>query len=992
NTHPQTLAAARAAAVEELVRHARKLKTTGTKALGNGVLARWAADLCWELTRDAPALRAKYLATLDQACAAHEPDYKTVLQAVRKTMNSATVAASAASGNSNDKQDPAAVMRDIAVRAARILTGLAAQAGFKDLKGPEPPDLGSLPAAARQARAKLRGKIDKLRGEPLTLEQLDKMTPREREDFTRRHRTWANPAIAVSPNARYVIQTVCGFETLLGVAETIEMHHARLANWFGKDPFKNRQGLVRIVPESMGLESEGAPYWWAGGFQARDLTTVKFSWGKIGDLGHTLTHELTHRFDGTLFPFQASWLVEGKAVWTGGGYGRAEETDFLPRLLQTRGPVDAYLKGYGRTDQLRKLIEGTIDDYRDNYSAGYALWVYLWTWKANGKPLYKSRLGHYMSQGRAGQKKKLAWFVTHFADGKAGRPKDLQEFANKFSEFLNGCYKASWGESVAWMSRYRRGRPRGARRRLVMDQPTWIWSRTHAEPWFGQRHAQNAGHLLAQVGHTREAAAALCWSLRTDGWDAPAARLLLKLLAKHGFKDAAWVVGYEVERRHSERTPRTLGPAPMLSVLPKLRMFQKQLRDVSRKCFEQQQVLAARALAEEYNRLGRHSGTKPITLPALAEDVSPFYPLTDPAERLGLFGWDEGGLTRYEERRRPGNWYETDDGDLHVGRKRPRKDSGLLDRRAYQRDAFVRTREWQQAGDYVFRTRVHFTTSFVSGALVLGYTRRDRNIRMSFRAGNFMYSIGRSEDKTEIERVSLSLQGLWDRDGHLYTTWRGRIKFEKPRSHFDLEVRVSGPTATVFVNKELQFSYSTPDLSPIEGYIGFAMGHGAVRLQQPTVQRLDRRNLKPPQRTEPEDLSEAIGQPIAGIPTHRDGTIVVWLPMEESVSMLEAPIESALRRLGRLLKNPLHYPQKWVVALPKNTDKEQLAAIKKAVDRHGKGRFTFVTHQRKEPFSRCAWALFVDGAGALRTAYPLPPRGRTAGPVRTWARRYRGRE
>jgi len=994
NVYAPTLAAARAAAVEELLRYAQKLKTTGNKSLGNGVLARWATDLAWALMRDAPALRAKYLANLEGICRSHEPDYKTVLQAVRRAMMSAAAAANAAgsggTGNgNNNKQDAASLARDIAIRAARILTGLGAQARFKDLKGPRPPDLGSLLDAARQVLAKLREKINKVKGEPLTIEQLQKMTSDQREAFTRKHATWANPGIAVSPNARYLIQTVCGFETLLGVTETIEMHHQRLANWFGKDPFKSRQGLVRVLPESMGLESEGAPFWWAGGFQRGDLTTVKFSWGNIGGLGHTLTHELTHRFDGTIYPFQSSWLVEGKAVWTGGGYGRAEETGFVANYLQLRGPLDAYLAGYGGVRKLTKLIEGTIDEYRDNYSAGYALWVYLWTWTKNGKPLFKSKLAHYMSRGRAGQKRKLDWFVSHFADGKNRRPKDLPEFAKGFSSFLHGCYQQSWRERVPWMSRYVRGGLKRGRTRLVMDQPTWIWSRTHAEPWFGQRHAQDAGHLLAQVGRTREAAAALCWSLRTDGWYPESGKLLAQLLHKHGFKDAAWVVEYEWARRRADAD--LPAAAPMLAALPKLRIFQKQLKNISRRCFEARQVLAARALAEEHNRLGRHSGTAAIPLPAPSNTKSKHYPLMDPAERLGLFGWDESGLTGYEKRRVRSLWYTTDDGDLHVGRKRPRKDSGLLDRRAHQRDAFVRTREWQQPGDYVFRTRVHFTTSFVSGAIVLGYTRRDRHLRLGFGAGNFMYAIGRSEEKTKIERMRLSLRGLWDRESPLRSRQGAGIQFETPASHFDLEVRVSGAVATVLVNKQLQFVYSTPDLSPIEGYVGVAMGHGAVRLQQPTVQRLDRRNVTPPHLGEPETMIEAIGKPLANIPTHPDGTIVVWLPVEESMSLIEDPIVSSLRRLKRLLQNPLHYPQKWVVAVPKNTDKKDVANIRKLIDKRAKGRFTWITHQRNKPFDRCAWGLFVDGDGVLRAASPLTPRGRTPGSIRGWARKYRAR-
>ena len=59
-------------------------------------------------------------------------------------------------------------------------------------------------------------------------------------------------------------------------------------------PFDGRRGVARIVPEVDDLETEGAPYWWAAGFQSGDRTTVRFSWGTIPGLGRTLTHELTH--------------------------------------------------------------------------------------------------------------------------------------------------------------------------------------------------------------------------------------------------------------------------------------------------------------------------------------------------------------------------------------------------------------------------------------------------------------------------------------------------------------------------------------------------------------------------------------------------------------------------------------------------------------------------------------------------------------------------
>ena len=85
------------------------------------------------------------------------------------------------------------------------------------------------------------------------------------------------------------------FHDIPGI-ETVEDHHRRLAAWNGVDPFVDGRGIVRVEPGYDGVETNGVPYWWAAGFQRGDLTVLRFAWGSIEGLGHTLTHELTHGF------------------------------------------------------------------------------------------------------------------------------------------------------------------------------------------------------------------------------------------------------------------------------------------------------------------------------------------------------------------------------------------------------------------------------------------------------------------------------------------------------------------------------------------------------------------------------------------------------------------------------------------------------------------------------------------------------------------------
>ncbi|MCA8956064.1 MAG: hypothetical protein KDC87_08315, partial [Planctomycetes bacterium] len=776
--------------------------------------------------------------------------------------------------------------------------------------------------------------------------------------------------------------------TLLGAAQTVEMHHARLANWLGKDPFENRQGLVRIVPASDGLESEDSPFWWAGGFQAGDRTTVMFHWGSIAGLGRGLTHELTHRFDGRLFAFLPSWMVEGRAVHTGAAYGRCEDRKFLDRYLDVGAATTAFVKGYGGEQKLRTLIEGKLDDYRDNYTAGYALFVFLSSWRVDGQLRYAARLPGFM-RGRGGRTQPLKWFTSCFVDGKDGRPAELAAFAKEFHDFLHGCYQWGWGNAPAWHANYeqRRQAPAPARRAMVNDEPTWVWVRDRAEPWFGQEHAARAGLLLAELGQNGPAIAALSWSLGTDDWQPRPARELRWLCKAAGHRSVAWIVGHELARRGWGDAPS--GEVPLLASLPRLRAYLALLDEGARVAATKPAPAVARALLAERNSLAGRLGVAPAPLPP-STPPTPFQPLDREPHALALHGYVESGLTGYEERRAPGLWYVTDSGDLHVGRARPRKDSGLLDRTAHQRHAFTHSAEWFGPGSYVLKTRVHFTTSFVSGAVVLGYSRRDRNIRLGFSAGDFLYSIGRKQDVAKTRSVRLSVRGTWRREGQFRDDSPStNVEFDQPTSHFDLEVRVQGATARVYAQGKFRFAYTTPDLSPIFGSIGFAMSQGAVRLQTPTVQPgVEGIAL------ESADPSLLYGVRLPGVPCHPHGALVVWLPKDNGPQEVDEPFDHerwllvAMRRMRRFASDKLSYPQPIVVMVPARLDKSQKSELVRVAKQNGADQV--LEHQLGKPFVESVYGMYVDAWGGVRVCVDLVREG-TGHPtaLNGWARRSR---
>lgn len=982
------LAAQRAAAITELARFVDKQKPTGKQNAARALLVRWAGELLLEAGRGAPAAVAAVAAPVAKTTAAFVPDHDTVFTALSRVMARTLPPANATAPTTGPAVDAAAI-DDRRVRAARILVGLRRQGAFKDLQGPAAPDLGKFADDAQQLLDAQREQA-LAAGKVWSIDELAAMTPEQAAQFTQSHRDWHRPGIAMSTTGRYRIETICGHSTLLGVARTVEQHHARLVDHFGSDPFLQRLGVVRIVPESSDLETEGAPYWWAGGFQGGDRTTLRFAWGDLPGLGRGLTHELTHRFDGVLRPFLPSWYGEGHASWTGGHYAHTKDPKFVDDYLQTGTPAHTYYKGYADRRKFEELLTGKVEDYRDNYFAGYSLYAFLRSFPP-GQPRYRTALATFEKNARAGQKDPLGFFTATFCDGKEGRPATFDELFTQWQSFVRGCYE--WlddkKQGNEWVARYGQlGKPEhGA---LVMDEPTWSWARTRAEPFFGQDHAAAALLLLHEVGDHDGAIAAGVWSLTVDGWRPDTATALLASLRATKAPDAAAAAAAVVALARA-RFPQLEVPGDgtaLLAALPKTKALLDALATRTTALAAVPAKAAAATTLDDHFRLARL-----FSLPRLAgEDHAP-----PPLPRhLAAHGLDETDLIDFHDRRVKGLWYTTPEGDLHVGREKPRDATGTLDRYAHQRDAFVHGVEWQAPGDYVLRGRVHFTTSFVSGAIVFGHTRRDRDLRLGFSSGDFDYATGRSEQNGASGRVGFWLRGRWERDQQLPDTGPNQgVELHAGQSWFDYEIRVQGPRATVLINGEPLLRYAEHDGTPIEGQVGFAMGMGAIRVQCPTVQRLDSASssfvgldLATPT-TAP--LDQLMQLPTRGVPRGPNGTIVLLLP-----KLADAPADEgligALMQAAKLLRTPLEFPQSWVLAVPRGTPADVVAAATRAIQELRDGPLPVVEHAQGKPFDgREPWFLFVDAQGVLRaTALTGDPDLHTK--VQAWARKFRDRQ
>ncbi len=969
---PAALTKARVEALGELRRFASERDQSASKKPAERLVADWARRLALDLARPVAHADESLRKELSPLLEAGTREHRPVIAALERLLKSALARGDTA----------------ISMRAARSLHGLAVQADFKDLKGPRPTGMGSVRAKAGAALARARGQQREQSPEPWSVEDLEWLTSVEGEAFTRSHDSFAYPGTALSPQEWYRVETDCGFETLLGVATTIELHHQRLAGWYGEDPFMGRPGIVRIVPEPNGLEAEGAPFWWAGGFQGGDTTVMRFAQGNIEGLGHGLTHELTHRFDGALFPGQPSWLTEGKAVWTGSAFGPSTDETFVANHANFNTIQGVWIDGWGQAEKLETLISGTMEDYRDNYAAGYCLYVYLNTWEQDGVRLFQSALRDFMLGGRSRRAEPLDYFEQHFCDAEEGRPEDFETFAEGYEVFLRGFW---WKDRAEWTRRYTQSTPRTPSQPFVYDEPTWTWQRNRAEPFFGQDQARVAARVLLDAGKDKDALRALLWSLGVDGREPRCLRWLAEILPGLGADDAAWVAQQALVFPVWSMD----APAPFLRRLPKTRALLKALAQACEEQAQQGLRWSAAALAADHDRLALWTGSGRLSRTISSLDGLR-HPFDRPAQLLGARGWIEDELVGYDKKRQVGLWQALPDGDLLVGRRQKRLGTGKVDRSGGGM-AFTRSEDYLLPGTYRIGTRVRFTTAYGRGQVVFGYQRRDRSLRLTFSGGAYQFAVGESDEEPAFEEIAWSLSGMWERDAALSGSTRsGTIDFGKQRTAFDLSLLVDGAAVQAFVDGRLVATYHTADGRPIEGHVGFATSSGAFQFSTPRVQRLDRSRqaavegllaagLHLDKASSPafEDMEN---RPVYGLQPSTNGSLLLWIPTPWTQSGKPADVESISRRArdsaerlsAALAREGATQPV--AIALPETMGLEPLRALGDELADLFTPRARLIVH----PYSAAPppgltdavdlnkrWIFFVDAAGVARVVAPL---------------------
>jgi hypothetical protein len=1010
NPHVAALARARAGAVEELLELFAAARKECDKEADRGVVAAWAAGLAREIAYASPALHEVAREAAPLGVPSSSAAQRETIEALARKLAALQAAGQHAA----------------AIEFALVLRGLGAQAAFEDLEGP-PASPKFRPAfeAGGAALERARAALAKTK-QPLTVEELAAMDAELRDAFTREHASFANPGIARSPQGWYRIETNCGHATLLGAAETVEAHHARLARWYGSDPFVGKPGVVRVVPESHGLESEGAPFWWAGGFQGGDTTTLRFACSSISDLGRGLTHELTHRFDGVLHPGIPAWLAEGRAVWTAAAYAQDTDEEFVARHASFGTLDDARFRGYGGREKLEQLVAGTIEDYRDNYVAGYALFVFLATWHDEGAPpKYAEQLAKYQTSRRSDKRAPLAAFVAHFCDGAGGRPKDFAAFAAEFDAFISGFY---WRDRKPFTQRYLESPGPSSASPTVLDEPTWVWSRARAEPWFGQDQAREAARLLLREGDVRGAAAAYLWSLSVDEPSSEVERSFHELLASAGKRGAAWILGraaalrdgeadFEADSEYHFRRPA------------KAKAWLAALAAAATHAHDNGLHRTAHALRADHDRVARRLGAASLALavprPAAPSELVPF----DAPPRNGLrLGWVEERHTAFERHRVEGLWFVDEREHLHVGRNKPRTASGVADRAAHLHHVFVRSRSPLEAGRYSIRARITPTTSFVSGALTLGFTRRDRFVTVDFSGGDYDYAVlGDKEEASELESIGWGLHGSFERDGGLGGSLAGgQHGFGKVVSSFELEVLVDGALVHLVIDGERVGTYHTPTGVEVAGYFGFGVSMGDYRVSELEVRRLDRSapgalratrgelgaieswDLGLPRRS---SFLQLVNRSVRGVPSHARGSLLLALPA------LEGDDPEALEQRRERIEEFQLFRERYGLSLPAyviapGADDQQLAALGAALAAPSNAGsiapaqllnvFPSQAAERDEfralrkagelaADDGASWLLFIDSARVLRVASGFHKTKRLEGSLERWVEVFRNR-
>lgn len=847
-----------------------------------GRLARWARSTAEYLVREVPALTERVAGWPDvRPFAGDKTTIETLGDLARQGLR--------------DRRP------GLTLEAARLMRALATQAQSPDLQGPSPGNLSGVAKAASDYQAQARALLEDLEGPPLEYEDLMALDEDERRELDLAFKQRGVPSRAYSPEKLYQVESYVGLDVLIEVTSTVEGHHARLVDFYGEDPFadpggdreRHRIGTVRVLPDHGDVDGEGRPWWWAAGFQAGDITTLQFAVGELEGLGHTLTHELTHRFDGTLLPGMPPWLVEGRAVWTGGAYEHAFTPEFERLHAQTGKLYSALNLGYQSVPAFERLLNGDVEEYRDYYTIGYALWTYLYSWDPrsieNGlggdfEPVLKTYLEGFADRPRDPVKH----FTEHLCDGADGRPSSLQKFVERFTEYLRGFNPEDRADFTGTYVSIP-----GSPARRVADRDVWVASRAGSEPFFGSDVALRAARLFAREGKFDAARTAFAWAEWVDEPSAEDRRTFAGLedegsLARWSLTGAGRLPDKSLSASLAEGADALVAAGESLAADARTRAGDRLIAD-------------ARWLMDAIGEDPRGSLSGAALMPDL-----PINPLA------GELVEDE--LVDHVERRDPKAWYFDRSGALQLGRREGETPGSGLQRTLFNRHVFVASEPALSSGAYRVSARFALTTAYANASLVLGQTRRDRSLRLDFSAGDWRVATGRSDEEVVVDAVSWSMNGRFLRAGGLPGLRpRGRMPFEKPRPSFEVEALVDGPSVTLSINGVRAGTWTDPEGRPVEGRMGFAIRSGAVRIDRVRVQRLDawesgQEGYPLPVNLELLDVGqkalpnfeELAGRRVIGLDPLPQGRLIYWIGDDEMGEPLEL-VEFTELRVNSLL-------------------------------------------------------------------------------------------
>jgi hypothetical protein len=846
NAPIRALVQKRWAALQEL----RKAATAkGADGPTMAAYQRYLRRIADRLSEGSPVLRKEAATAHDAAAAKCPPDRAAVEAGLR-----ALIAKGKAPGNAA-----------LGLSAARVLRGILFQASQKaaavDPKGgaSKPADLAELDAEIQGFREQILSGIEKRRTAAQLLAIPESMGP----EFQALHGTVANPAIAFSPKERYRIESIAGLQTLQAVVRNVERCHDRLARWNGKDPFDGgtgqpgQQGRIRLCPSYADMESDGAPFWWAGGWQQGRNTTVFACFADALSLSSVLTHELTHRFDGTLYPGLPAWLMEGRAVHTEICTGSLHATSLdesrcdLGRLLQSRN------EGIGRAEELTKVLEGT-GDYRVNYSAGYAIWVFLTTFRGfespTPDPIYGTRVADYLASCGSPEGAKdgpLVTFKRAFVDGKDGRAASLKVFGEQLGRFLYEVAAALPHDEPAWVTAWRMAM---ASRRssgetppadgaaepgpLLYDRSNWPDCRVRsAPPEPGTGQARIAAGLFLAEKMPKERILALEWAAAVDDAAAPLLAEAAAAQEAAGAAGPAWALRRTAEIQFTRRPPEPVEAPPKdLAAMHKAVAAVVEVLDAETdRAATRSLPRLALALRAERDDLAATIAlpakglTDPLPAdPTAVEDTAPHCGAWTSFATANPWGRSWAPL----DAKPSSNWHLSGETGIVVGS--PRDSTGETITRWYQ-NAFVECFA-RLEGTYAVETTVRAESAYFEALLVIGKEGDDRGFTVTVAGGDEAAAIRSLRSGKGVATVWLTMGDGRPLEEKLSRLGRD-VSLEGTSPVFRLGVVVSGPSVVVTVNGEPVLRHRRLTGSAVAGTVGFGVRHGTVAFVQPRYRK-----------------------------------------------------------------------------------------------------------------------------------------------------------